>query len=167
MNPCPISLEHLFLLIGAFEGLSLWGVLNQFSQDVRRSAYNRWKQVWVELGLLIGEKKTVFKLRILVIINSFFPFFALIARLLKWTPTVVISIALVVYSAYPVFMNQSASVEFYNHWEKFCGLIAIFALLQLFLFCCTWFYFLLFELVYKKMAEVSIVDPSPNDFDIV
>lgn len=166
MHPCPISLERLFMLIGAFEGLSLWGTIDQFPRSARHAAYIRWTLVKGELPISKITCDAFAMLKKLIIFNFFYPAFAFTTRVLKWLPALVTVVSLVFYSSYPVFTNQSASVLFYNNWKLFCSIIALVALFRLLLFYFAHLYFMMFELTYKEAVSVKVLDPSPNDFSV-
>ena len=165
MNSCPISLEHLFLLIGAFEGLSLWEVLEKFSDKI--------KGIYLSFGglfrdeILALNRNWFYKFKVCFFVLVPFFFFSFCSRGLKWIPTFVFAGALVFYSACPVLRSQSASMVFYAHWKLICGIIAIGASLQLFLFMCTWGYFSYFINQYNHTVKFDDRDPQLEDFKVV
>ena len=166
MPPCPISLDRLFMLVGAFEGLSLWGAIDQFPKPAKRAASIRWKLVSGEWPVSKITREAFSMLRNLILFTIFYPVVAFLVRCLKWTPALVTTAALVFYSLYPVFTNQSASIVFYNNWKICCFGIALYALCRLLIFYFAHWYLIMFEQVYKKTFSVKVVDPSPDEFSI-
>lgn len=167
MHPCPISLEHLYLLLGAFEGMSLWGVLDKLPATLKSKVFFQSYCLKKEFPASRQMNDLFDSLVLLFKIYLLYSFFVWVARALKWMPSFVIAVALVFYAAYPVFMKQSASVVFYNHWQLICGAIAGCALLQLGLLFATWCYFLSFERRYNSVVDFGGAGPNPSDFDVV
>ncbi len=167
MNPCPISLEHLFLLIAACEGLSLWSALGGLPNAQKRiNLISSWNRVKAEI---LGTKGRRSLEKAIKFVGDYSNFLHAerIARVLKSIPVLVLLGLLIGYTAHPVVTNRSASFLFYCHWKWICLFLALFSLLRLFALVYVWYYFHQFEVNYDGLVRFNDDDPGDDDYSVL
>ena len=168
MNPCPLSLNTLFLLITAYEGMSLWSAFGGLPNAMKRIDLSAsWENIKQEILERKGRKPSDREFRKFLNACNWFCFFGWIVRILKSIPVIESLGALVFYSMYPIYMQQSASSVFYNHWESICRFIAISASVRVFAFLVAWWFFKRFEQKYGKRVVFEDVDPDEDDYSVL
>ena len=168
MQPCPISLDHLFLLITAFEGLSLWSAFGGLPNALKRINLDAsWKNYKAEiLGSQKREESADESKQFFDACNRFSAW-GWCVRVLKSIPVFVAFFALVSYTVYPVVTNQSASAVFYTYWESICFIIAIVSLGRLITFGGAVVFFKRFERQYGNTVVFTNFDSDPGHYTIV
>ena len=168
MNSCPLSLNTLFLLITAFEGLSLWSAFGGLPNALKRiDLAASWEKVKSEVLEKKGKEPLNREFRKFLHACNWFCFFGWIVRILKSIPVIESLGALVFYSIYPIYMQQSASSVFYNHWRWICRFIAISASVRVIAFFVAWWFFNRFEQKYGKKVVFVDVDPGKDDYSVL
>lgn len=168
MNPCPFSLEHLFLLISAFEGLSLWSAFGGLPNALKRIDLTAsWKKVEAEIMEKKGRQPSDQEFKKFFKVCNRFDYYSSIVRILKSVPVIMASGALVFFSVYPVFMHSSASTLFYDYWEVWCLIIAIISLIRLIAFAFSVRFFKRFERQYGKAVVFKEYDLYPDDYCVL
>lgn len=167
MNPCPISLEHLYLLIAACEGLSLWSVLGALpNSQKRKGLISSWNQTKAEILETKGWQSLERTIKSIKIYSEFLRA-ERIARILKSIPVLVLLGLLISYTAYPVFMNRSASFLFYCYWKWICLFIAVFSLFRLIALILVWRYFYRFEIDYDGVVPFNDGGSEGGDYSVL
>ena len=167
MNSCPISLEHLFLLIAACEGLSLWSALGGLpNAQKRKGLISSWNQTKAEILETKGWQSLERTIKSIKVYSEFLRA-ERIARILKSIPVLMILGLLISYTAYPVFMSRSVSFLFYCYWKWICLLIAIFSLVRLFALILVWRFFHRFENDFNSVVHFDDDDSGGDDYSVL
>ncbi len=168
MHSCPISLEHLYMLVGACEGLSLWSALGGLPNAVKRIDLNAaWDNAKAEILEQKGRKSLDQEFRKFIGSWAAVQRSVWIARILKSIPVLVIMGLLIGYTIYPVCTNTSASTLFYRHWKLICFFIAFFSFFRLGAFVWVWYFFRQFECQYRKWVIFEDIVPKADDYSVL